>query len=55
VQQGGGDGTSRQGGHDQDGVADDRGIQPDLGLVEPEAVFAMGSPVLAWSVGHGVR
>jgi hypothetical protein len=39
AQQGGGDGADGQGGHDQDGVPGDRGVQADLGLVEPEAVL----------------
>ena len=36
----GGDGADRQRGHDQQGVADDRGVEPGLALVEPEAVLA---------------
>jgi hypothetical protein len=40
AQQGGGDGTDGQGGHDQHGVPGDRGVEADLGLVEPEAVLA---------------
>src|ERR1035441_5874447 len=39
AEQGGGDGADREGGHHQDGVPGDRGIQPDLGLVQPEAVL----------------
>ena len=39
-EQGGGDGADCQGGHDQDGVPGDRGVQADLGLVQPEAVLA---------------
>jgi hypothetical protein len=38
AEQGGGDSADGHGGHDQHGVPGDRGIQPDLGLVEPEAV-----------------
>ena len=40
AQQGGGDGADGQGGHDQHGVPGDRGVEADLGLVEPEAVLA---------------
>jgi hypothetical protein len=40
AQQGGRDGTDRQCGHDQQGVAGDGGIQAPLGLVEAEAVLA---------------
>src|SRR5699024_8404932 len=36
----GGHSTHRQGGHDQNGVASDRFIQPDLGLVQAEQVLA---------------
>jgi len=32
-------GSRRQGGHDQHGVPDDRGIEADLGLVQPEAAL----------------
>ena len=35
-----GDGADGQGGHDQDGVPEDRGVEADLALVEPEAVLA---------------
>src|ERR1035437_2987843 len=37
AEQGGGDGADREGGHHQDGVPGDRGIQPDLGLVQPSS------------------
>ena len=40
AEQGGGDGADGQGGHDQDGVPGDCGIQADLGLVGPEPVLA---------------
>ena len=40
VQQRGGDGADRQGGHDEHDVAEDRGVEPDLGLVQAEAVLA---------------
>jgi hypothetical protein len=40
AQQGGGDGADCQGGHDQHGVAGDRGVQPGLALAGPEAVLA---------------
>jgi hypothetical protein len=40
AQLGSGDGADGRGGHDQYGVPGDRGIQADLGLVEPEAVLA---------------
>jgi hypothetical protein len=36
------DGAGDQSGHDQQGVADDRGAEPDLGLVQAEAVFDGG-------------
>jgi hypothetical protein len=39
-EQGGGDGAGRQGGHDQHGVAGDRGVEADLGLIEAETVLA---------------
>ena len=42
AEQGGGDGADGQGSHDQYGVPGDRGIQADLGLVEPEAVLRGG-------------
>ena len=40
AEQGGGDGADGQGGHDQHGVPGDRGVEADLGLVEPEAVLS---------------
>ena len=40
LQQRGGDGADGQGGHDQHGVAEDRGVEPGLALVEAEAVLA---------------
>ena len=40
LEQGGGDGADGQGGHDQHGVPGDRGVEPDLGLIEAEAVLA---------------
>ena len=39
AEQGGGDGADRQGGHDQHGVAGDRGVEPGLALVQAEAVL----------------
>ena len=39
-QQRGGDGADGQGGHDQHGVTEDRGVEAGLALVEPEAVLA---------------
>ena len=39
AQQGGGDDADGQGGHDQHGVPGDRGEQPDLGPIEPEAAL----------------
>ena len=39
AQQGGGDGADGQGGHGQHGVPGDRGVEPDLGLVQPEQSF----------------
>ncbi len=40
LQQRGGDGADGQGGHHQHGVAEDRGVEPGLALVQPEAVLA---------------
>src|SRR5271165_5463931 len=40
AQQRGGDGADGQGGHDEHGVAGDRGVEPSLALVEAEAVLA---------------
>ena len=40
AEQGGGDGADGQGGHDQHGVAGDRGVEPDLALVQAEAALA---------------
>jgi hypothetical protein len=42
AQQGGGDGADGQGGHDQHGVPGDRGVEPDLGLVQSEAALSAG-------------
>jgi hypothetical protein len=39
-QEGSGHGADRQGGHHQDDVAGDRGVEPDLALVQAEAVLA---------------
>ena len=39
AQQGSGDGADRQGGHDQDEMPGDGCVQPDLGLVQSEAVL----------------
>jgi len=39
---GSGDGADREGGHDEHGVAQDRGVEPDLRLVQAEAVLAEG-------------
>jgi hypothetical protein len=36
----GGDGADREGGADEHGVPGDRGVEPDLGLVQAEAVLA---------------
>ena len=36
---GGGNGADRKGGHDQDDVPQDCGVEPGLALVEPEAAF----------------
>ena len=38
--EGGGDGADGEGGHDEHGVAGDRGVEPGLALVEAEAVLA---------------
>ena len=35
---GGGDGADRQGGHDQHGVTQDRGVEPGLALVQAAAM-----------------
>jgi hypothetical protein len=40
AEQRGGDRADGQGGHDQHGVPGDRGVEPDLGLIEPEAALA---------------
>ena len=40
AQPGGGDGADGEGGHDQDQVPQDRGVEPGLALVEPEAALA---------------
>jgi hypothetical protein len=40
AQQGSGDGADGQGGHDQDEMPGDGCVQPDLGLVQSEAVLA---------------
>ena len=37
---GGGDGADREGGHDQHDVAQDRGVEPGLALVQAEAALA---------------
>jgi hypothetical protein len=37
---GGGHGADREGGHDQDGVPEDSGVEAGLALVQPEAVLA---------------
>lgn len=37
---GGGDGADREGGHRQHDVTQERGVEPDLGVVEPEVVLA---------------
>ena len=39
AQQGCGDGADGQGGHDQHGVPGDRGVEPGLALVQPEAAL----------------
>jgi hypothetical protein len=51
----GGDGADRQGGHDQHGVPDDRGVEADLGLVQPEAVFAELESLLRRPVSQTAR
>jgi hypothetical protein len=48
AEQGGGDGTDGQGGHDQHGVPGGRGIQPDLRLAGPEAVLAEPGIFFGW-------
>ena len=40
LQQRGGDGADGEGGHDEHGVAGDRGVEPGLALVKAEAVLA---------------
>jgi hypothetical protein len=49
----GGDGADGEGGHDQDGVPGDRGVETDLGLVEPEAVFAELEIFFDWPAQPG--
>src|SRR6266568_5145714 len=53
AQQRGGDGADRQGGHDQHGVAGDRGVEPGLALVEPEAVLAELEIFFYWPAEPG--
>jgi hypothetical protein len=48
AQQRGGDGADGQGGHDQHGVPGDRGIEADLGLVQPEAALAELEALFYW-------
>ena len=53
AQQGGGDGADGQGGHDQHGVPGDRGVEADLGLVEPEAALAELEAFFYWPAQPG--
>jgi hypothetical protein len=45
---GGGDRADSQGGHDQHCVAEDRGVEPGLALVQAEAVLAGPEVVATW-------
>jgi hypothetical protein len=49
TQQRGGDGADGQGGHDQDGVAGDGGVEAGLALVEAEAVLEVGDTLQDYS------
>ena len=40
AEESGGDGADGQGGAGQDGVPGDRGVEPDLGLIQPELVLS---------------
>jgi hypothetical protein len=53
AEQGGGDGADGQGSHDQHGVPGDRGIEADLGLVQPEAVLAELEALLDGLITNG--
>jgi hypothetical protein len=55
AEQGGGDGVDGQGAHDQHGVPGDRGVEPDLGLVEPEAVLRVGDRLRGFDRLPGAR
>jgi hypothetical protein len=48
---GGGDGADGQGGHDEHDVAQDRGVEPGLALVQAEAVLPELEILLAGYVG----
>jgi hypothetical protein len=45
---GGGDRADRQGGHDQHGVPEDRGVEPGLALVQAEAALSGLEAFLYW-------
>ena len=45
---GGGDGADRQCGHDQDEMAQDRGVEAGLAVVQAEAVFAEPEVLFYW-------
>ncbi len=49
AQQGGGDGADRQGGHDQHGVAGDRGVEANLRLIQAEAVLEVDDTLQDYS------
>src|SRR5690242_14275206 len=53
AQQGGGDGADSQGGHHQHGVPGDRGAEPDLELIEPEAARTRAEILFYWPAAPG--
>ena len=53
AQQGGGDGADSQGGHHQHGVPGDRGVEPDLRLIEPEAALTRAEILFYWPAAPG--
>jgi hypothetical protein len=53
AEQRGGDGADGKGGHDQHGVPGDRGVEADLGLVQPEAALAELEILLGWPAQPG--
>jgi hypothetical protein len=53
LQLGGGNGADGQGGHDQDGVPQDRVVEADLGLVEAETALAGSEIFFNWPAAAG--